>query len=62
MDEKVKKELEKCLAFINRDFLRIINDELPNNEFVKMELDGIRCLIDYSERLVLEGKKAIEII
>lgn len=62
MDKTVKKELEKNLALINKNFLRIINEELPSDEFVKMEFDGIRILSDYSEKLALEGVNAIETI
>lgn len=62
MDKTVKKELEKNLALINKNFLRIINEELPSDEFVKMEFDGIRILSDYSEKLALEGANAIETI
>lgn len=62
MDEKVKKELEKQINQINKDFEFILDGSLPTDELIKMEFKGIRILIDYCEKLALEGKKAIEII
>ena len=60
MNELVKKELERNVKAINEIFGIILEGKLPNAELIKMECDSIRILIDYCEKLVVEGESAIE--
>ena len=60
MNELVKKELEKNVKAINENLGIIMEGKLPNAELIKMEFDGIRILIDYCEKLAVEGESAIE--
>lgn len=60
MNELVKKELEKNVKAINENLRIILEGKLPNAELIKMEFDGIRILIDYCEKLAVEGESAIE--
>lgn len=60
MDALVKKELEKNLKAINEGLNCIINGEFPTEDLIKTELNGIRILTDYCEKLALEGVSAIE--
>ena len=59
-NELVKKELEKNVKAINENLGIILEGKLPNAELIKMEFDGIRILIDYCEKLAVEGESAIE--
>ena len=38
----------------------ILESKFPNAELIKMEFDSIRILIDYCEKLAVEGESAIE--
>lgn len=60
MDTLVKKELNKNLNAINNDLSAIINGETLTDELIKNGFNGIRILVDYCEKLALEGEKAIE--
>lgn len=60
MDALVKKELEKNQNAINSDLSTIINGETLTDELIKNEFNGIRILVDYCEKLALEGVNAIE--
>ena len=60
MNELVKKELEKNMKVINENLRIILESEFPNAELIKMEFDCIRILIDYCEKLAVEGESAIE--
>lgn len=60
MENAVKKELEKNLRAINQNFEFIINGELPTQELVKMEFDSIKLLVNYCEKIALNGESAIE--
>ena len=60
MNELVKKELEKNMKAINENLKIILEGKLPNAELIKMEFDSIRILIDYCEKLAVEGESAIE--
>ena len=59
MNELVKKIMEKNRKSINENFRIIMEDKLPT-ELIKLESESIRSLIDYSEKLALEGESAIE--
>lgn len=59
MNELVKKIMEKNRKSINENFRIIMEDKLPT-ELIKLEFESIRSLIDYSEKLALEGESAIE--
>ena len=59
MNELVKKIMEKNRKSINENFRIIMEDKLPT-ELIKLEFESIRILIDYSEKLALEGESAIE--
>jgi len=60
VDALVKKELEKNLNAINNDLSTIINGETLTDELIKNGFNGIRILVDYCEKLALEGANAIE--
>ena len=60
MNELVKKELEKNMKVINENLRIILEGKFPNAELIKMEFDCIRILIDYCEKLAVEGESAIE--
>ena len=45
---------------IDEIFRIIMEDKLPTAELIKLEFESIRSLIDYSEKLALEGESAIE--
>lgn len=50
MDALVKKEIENNLRAINNNMNCIINGENLPDELIKMEFEGIRILVDYSEK------------
>lgn len=60
MTETVRKEYERQVRQINSDLIEIIEDSLPTHEITKIHFNGIRILVDYCERLALEGESAIE--
>lgn len=60
MDALVKKELEKNQKAINDGLNCIINGEFPTDELIKTEFNAIKILLEYSEKLALEGVSAIE--
>lgn len=60
MDEKVKKELIKNIDEINKNFQFILNGSLPTKEIIVLEFEGIKILINYCEKLALNGEEAIE--
>ena len=60
MNELVKKIMEKNRKAIDENFRIIMEDKLPTAELIKLEFESIRSLIDYSEKLALEGESAIE--
>lgn len=60
MNELVKKELEKNVKAINENLSIILEGKLPTAELIKMGFDCIRILIDYCEKLAVEGESAIE--
>ena len=59
MNELVKKIMEKNRKAIDENFKIIMEDKLPT-ELIKLEFESIRSLIEYSEKLALEGESAIE--
>ena len=60
MNELVKKTMEKNRKAIDGNFRITMEDKLPTAELIKLEFESIRILIDYSEKLALEGESAIE--
>lgn len=62
MNELAKKEFEKNVKAINQNLDFVVNAQLPTNELIKMQFDSIRILIDYCEKLALEGENAIQTI
>ncbi len=60
MNETVKNEIEKQIKAINQNLEIVLNNKLPTEELVKQEFRCIRILVDYCEKLVLEGESAIE--
>ena len=60
MEILVKKQIEKNIKAINENLSIIVEGKLSSEELIKIEFDSIRNLIDYSERLVLNGIDAIE--
>ena len=60
MTDKVKKELEKAIAVINKDLIFVLEGKLPTEELIKLQFSAIRDLVDYCEALVLKGEEAIE--
>lgn len=59
MEELVKRQIEKNIKAINENLCVIVEGKL-SEELIKLEFDSIRSLIDYSERLILNGIEAIE--
>ena len=45
---------------INENLRIILEGKLPTAELIKMEFDSIRHLIDYCEKLAVEGESTIE--
>ena len=60
MDALVKKELEKNVNMISQTLNFVTDENLPTNEIIKEEFNSIRILVDYCEKLALEGVNAIE--
>ena len=60
MDALVKKELEKNVNMISQTLSFVTDENLPTNEIIKEEFNSIRILVDYCEKLALEGVNAIE--
>ena len=60
MNELVKKIMEKNRKSIDENFRIIMEDKLPTAELIKLEFESIRSLIEYSEKLALEGESVIE--
>lgn len=54
------ENMQEDLAVINQNFGYSINGELPTEELIKLEFEGIRILVDYCKKLALEGESAIE--
>ena len=59
MNEIVKKEIEIQISQINRDLRSVIDRGFPAKEFISSHFIGIRMLVDYCERLALEGENAL---
>ena len=62
MNESVRKEIENNLRAINNDINVILSGENLSDEIIKTGFNGIRILVDYFEKLALEGESAIETI
>ena len=62
MDALVKKELEKNVNMISQTLNFVTDENLPTNEIIKEEFNSIRILVDYCEKLALEGSNAIETV
>lgn len=62
MDALVKTEVEKTINTINQAFHFITDENLPTKEIIQEEFKSIRSLMDYCEKLALEGESAIETI
>ena len=62
MDALVKKELEKNVNMISQALNFITDEKLPTDEIIKEEFNSVRILVDYCEKLALEGANAIETI
>ena len=60
METLVKRQIEKNIKAINENLSIIVEGKLSSEELIKIEFDSIRNLIDYSERLALNGIDAIE--
>lgn len=60
MNELAKKEFEKNVKAINQNLDFVVKGQLPTSELIKMQFDSIRILIDYCEKLALDGESAIE--
>ena len=52
----------KNVKAINQNLDFVVKGKLPTNELIKMQFDSIRILIDYWEKLALEGESAIQTI
>jgi aryl carrier-like protein len=61
MDKLVKEEYDKQKNQIIRELDFLADDEI-SDELIKTGFDGIRILIDYCEKLAMEGVSAIETI
>ena len=52
----------KNVKAINQNLDFVVKGKLPTNELIKMQFDSIRILIDYLEKLALEGESTIQTI
>lgn len=62
MNKNVKKEFDKQVKQINHELSRVmdlVNENIPK-DLIKLEFDSIRVLVDYCEKLAVEGQSAIE--
>ena len=60
MNENVKKELDRTINRINKDFSYVQDERLSTDELIKMQFDGIRILVNYCENLALRGEEALK--
>lgn len=60
MEDIVKHELELNIKELKRCIDEIIPFAETTEEIVKLNFESIRMLVDYCERLSLEGEPAIE--
>ena len=60
MNEIVKKEIEINVKQISRELQNIVNGGMPTKELTKTHFEGIRMLVDYCEKLVIDGENAME--
>ena len=51
---------EKNIKAINENLCVIVEGKLSSEELIKLEFDSIRNLVDYSEKLALNGINVIE--
>lgn len=62
MNQELEKEIRKqidALHFNTDMILRILNNDIPA-DIIKMHFSSIRILVDYCEKLAIEGEDAIE--
>jgi hypothetical protein len=62
MDRLVKEEYDKQKNKIIKDLDFLSENDEISDELIKTGFDGIRNLIDYCEKLAMEGVSAIETI
>jgi hypothetical protein len=62
MDRLVKEEYDKQKNKIIKDLDFLSENDEISDELIKTGFDGIRILIDYCEKLAMEGVSAIETI
>ena len=60
MNEKIKREIEINVKQIIRELQNIVDNNMPTEELTKMHFEGIRMLLDYCEKLVLESESGIK--
>ena len=62
MNKNVKKEFDKQVKQINHELSRVMDlvNENITKDLIKLEFDSIRVLVDYCEKLAVEGQSAIE--
>lgn len=58
----LNKNSRKNVKAINQNLDFVVKGKLPTNELIKIQFDSIRILIDYCEKLALEGESAIQTI
>lgn len=56
MNNETKRKFEANIKAINKDLARILGEQIPNEELIKLQFDGIKILIDDCENLVLNEK------
>ncbi|MGN8888051.1 hypothetical protein [Blautia sp. HCP28S3_G10] len=62
MNQVVDKEIRKHICALHKDMdmvLKLLDCDMPE-DIIKLHFEGIRILVDYCEKLALEGETAIE--
>ena len=62
MNKVVEKEIRKQIDVLHKDMdmvLKLLNSDV-SADIIKMQFSSIRILVDYCEKLAIEGEEAIE--
>ena len=62
MNKVVENEIRKQIYVLHKDMdmvLKLLNSDV-SADIIKMQFSSIRILVDYCEKLAIEGEEAIE--